>query len=157
MVQCNHQQMDSYQINRAFSQKKYFGGVFPRDCIPFEFENLPVGIIVNTDSQSEKGEHWVAIIIKKNKTGEYFDPFGLPPLHKDFIGYLNKVCSNGWIYNSLTLQHIDSKSCGLFCICYINSRFSGQSFSDFISSFSVNFAFNEKILLNCTKNGVCFK
>ncbi|MDI9312985.1 MAG: Ulp1 family isopeptidase [Limnohabitans sp.] len=146
--------MDSRQIEKILKNNTLFKGVYPRDKIPRIFNNRPSGIIVNTDSSLEPGEHWVSIIIH-NKNGEYFDSFGLPPLHKDLINYLDSACPEGWTYNSSTIQHTDSKSCGLFCICYINSRTSGLSFSQFISSFSVNKAKNEIILQKCLENGVC--
>ena len=72
--------MDSLQIESVIKNKRFIG-VFPRDKLPKDIEDTFSALIVNTDSSSEKGEHWIAIIIFPNHTGEYFDSFGLPPLH----------------------------------------------------------------------------
>lgn len=135
--------MDSHQINNCFKNKNIFKGVFPRDCLPEKIDNKPAALIVNTDSSLEGGEHWVAIFIPNEICAEYFDPFGLPPLHKDFTHFLNKNCDN-WVYNSLAVQHHESKACGKFCIGFIKAREKGISFADFISDFSVNLSRNEE-------------
>ena len=138
--------MDSSEIVNLFKGESRFGGVFPRDCLPHKKTMKPTGLIANTDSSKEGREHWVAIILLKNQRGEYFDPFGFPPLHSDYLKFLNFHCENGWTYNSSTIQHPESKSCGHFCVAYLKSRFSGESFSNFISQFSVNLAKNEEII-----------
>jgi hypothetical protein len=140
--------MDSAQIEKIFKNDKRFIGVFPRDSLPVKIEQVPCGLIINTDGAKETGEHWVAISIVGYKRGEYFDSFGLPPLHRDLTSFLNRNCSNGWIYNSCTIQHYQSKSCGQFCIKYLKSRFKNISFHNFISQFSVNLKKNEEILKN---------
>lgn len=136
--------MDSQQILSEFKNEKRFIGVFPRNNLPSNLSSSANALIINTDSSSEPGEHWVAIYIE-NKKGEYFDSFGLPPLHTDFIKFLNNQCDS-WIYNSCTIQHYKSKSCGKFCINFIKTRLKGDSYSKFISKFSVNLKKNEELL-----------
>jgi hypothetical protein len=107
----NHPSMDSHQIEKIFSHDPYFIGVYSRDLIPYKFKRFSSGLIMNTDSSLEKGEHWVAVLVNGNKTGEYFDPFGLLPLYKDFINFLDTDCSNKWAlihseFNILTLKAV---------------------------------------------------
>lgn len=134
--------MDSQQIINCLKNVECFKGVYPRDCLPKNIKDTPAAFIVNTDSSDETGEHWVAIFIPKRSIGEYFDPFGLPPLHEDFTFFLNNNCEN-WVYNSLPVQHHESKACGKFCIGFIKARNRRISFSDFVSDFSVNLSRNE--------------
>ena len=124
--------MDSSEIIHIFKEERHFEGVFPRDCLPHEKMMKPTGMIATTDSSKEGGEHWVAIILLKNQREEYFDPFSFPPLHSDYLKFLNFYCENSWTYNSSTIQHPESKSCGHFCVSYLKSRFAGLSFSNFI-------------------------
>lgn len=140
--------MDTHQINFCFKQERKFIGAFARDCLPENINEFPCGLIINTDSSFEKGEHWIAIFLKSKEKGEYFDSFGLPPLHSDFINFLNLHCQKGWSYNTCTIQHYKSKSCGLFCIDFLKSRFKDVSYTSFISKFSVNLSKNEFILKN---------
>ena len=137
--------MDSRQIEEKLKNQPIFNGAFPRDKLPKLFQ-IPAALIVNTDSSSEKGEHWIAIIVLKYRRGEYFDSFGIAPLHKDIISFLDKHCSAGWIFNSCCIQHYSSKSCGNHCIAYIKERISGKSFTEFISQFSVNLSKNEELI-----------
>lgn len=138
--------MNTREIEKIMSDSKNFAGVFPRDFLININMKPTSGIIVNTDSSKEKGEHWIAIFIGQDCKGEYFDPFGIPPLHEDFQKFLNKNCKNGWTYNSFTVQHQNSTSCGKFCIFYLKNKFKGETFIDIISKFSVNLKINEKLV-----------
>ena len=114
--------------------------------MPKEDYQLPCGFIVNTDKAKDPGEHWVAIILLRRQRGEYFDSFGLPPLEKEIGNYLNERCANGWIYNSVSLQHPLSESCGRYSIAFLKNRFNNKSFISFIASFSPDTARHEIIL-----------
>ncbi|MDI9312035.1 MAG: Ulp1 family isopeptidase [Limnohabitans sp.] len=137
--------MYNYEIEDEFSTCKHFGGVFSRDNLPI-INKKPVGLIVNTDKKYESGEHWVAISLLNNGKGEYFDSFGLRPLHKEFVNFLNTNCKNGWIYNPVVLQHPLSKSCGLYSIAFLKCRFNNIPFYEFINYFTVDQKKNEHIL-----------
>jgi len=51
--------MDSLQIESVIKNKRFIG-VFPRDKLPKDIKDTFSALIVNTDSSSEKGEHWIA-------------------------------------------------------------------------------------------------
>jgi len=96
--------MDSNEITREMLGYKNFIGVFPRDKLPLKLKR-PCGLVINTDSAQEPGEHWVAIYLLRNGKGEYFDPFGLPPLHKDLTKFMYKQSPKGWLYSNVGIQH----------------------------------------------------
>ena len=51
-----------------------------RDELSFLPRNkLPLNVITNIHTSSERGVHWSAIHINKNKQAFWFDSFGLPP------------------------------------------------------------------------------
>jgi hypothetical protein len=134
--------MNTLEINNKLKHFKNFNGVFPRDKLP----KLKNGtIIVNTDKSSEPGEHWVAITINKKEPSEYFDSFGLPPLHHELTEYLNKG-EFGWVYNTVTLQSINSATCGNYCVLYATLRCRGYKYIDIIELFSNNTKVNDKIV-----------
>jgi hypothetical protein len=139
--------MDERTINQILINEKCFIGTFARDLLPYKVKGNKA-LIANTDPSSKPGEHWIAIIIKDDGTGDYFDSYGLPPMHKEFLQFLNKNCPNGWTYNSLTLQCFSCMTCGHYCIAYIKFRCNGYSYCDFVSHFSNNKYLNDDIVQN---------
>lgn len=119
--------------------------VVPRNKLPSKVK-IPSGFVINTDSDQEQGEHWVAIFIGKDQVPIYFDSFGLPPLHEDFHMFLNRTGRQGWIYNTVTLQHPTSTSCGKYCIEFLRHQFKYKSVFEFINLFTSDLIRNEKIL-----------
>ena len=110
--------MNTLDINRFLKGTKNFYGTVCRDELP-QVKKRPISIIANTDPCSKPGQHWIVILLNKNGTGNYFYSFGFPPLHQDFISYMDVNCPKGWIFNHKTLQSIESNTCGLYCILYI--------------------------------------
>lgn len=139
--------MNTSQVNKALAKVSIFKGTFARDKLPAP-RVRPCAFVANTDEYGKPGEHWVAIILLPNGKGEYFDPFGLPPLHKQFIVYLKKHCKKGWVYNRTTLQNPYSKSCGPFCIKFIKARANRIKFQNFLNKYSTNLSNNERKLKN---------
>ena len=140
--------MNTNQINKSLKNYKHFKGTYPKDLLP-KFKNKPFAIIVNTDSSDKAGEHWVAIF-SDNEMTEYFDSFGLPPLHHEIIKYLDSI-ANDWHYNSLTIQSVTSMTCGLFCVLYIKLRLSGYTYSDIIALFCHKLKLNDLLVSNLYK------
>ena len=75
--------------------------------------------IANVDTSEKPGSHWAAFYFTKEREGEFFDSYGLPSSNYTgtFSSLLNKN-SNGWSFNSVTLQSINSKVCGHYCLYY---------------------------------------
>ena len=66
--------MWSTEIEQNLKHDKYFMGCFASDLLP----TLTKTLIINTKPSNMKGEHWVALVLKKKKCF-YFDSFGVPP------------------------------------------------------------------------------
>ena len=110
--------MNTLDINKILKDTTNFYGTVCRDELP-RIKKRPISIIANTDPCSKPGQHWIVILLNEKGRGNYFDSFGLPPLHQDFIIYMDINCPNGWSFNHRTLQSVDSDTCGLYCILYI--------------------------------------
>ena len=66
----------------------------------------------NIDDGSQNGTHWTCFIIEDNKS-YYFDSFGGQP-DKFLLNQLPKPI----IYHKFKIQHINSKSCGSYCLYF---------------------------------------
>lgn len=119
-------------------------GVFPRNKLP-RVVCHPSGLICNTDPASRPGEHWICLFIDHNGVGEYFDSFGLPPLHRVFVKYLNKHCVS-WTHNSQTLQDMNAETCGLYCLYYLKMRCRGVTRERLLRIFSHDYAANDRLI-----------
>ena len=100
----------------------------------FQFvKKCDYGIICNSHSSKQIGEHWIAIYLPETGITEYFDSFGEPPKIKSFSNFLG---SSEYVYNNLQVQSETGITCGHYCIFFLLCRFIGVSFKDVISFFS---------------------
>ena len=135
--------MITQQIEKALIPFNCF--VVSRDKLPKYSVTMETGYVINTDASDEPGEHWVAIYLDGMGRGEYFDSFGLPPLHDDFLTFLTRQCTS-WSYANFTLQDFESTKCGEYCIHFLTSRFKHIDYFSILSSFSSNTKSNNKII-----------
>ena len=142
--------MNTLEINNILSELKPFVGTFASDNCP-PIRRRPSGIIINTDPSKEGGEHWVALWLSQDGTGEYFDSFGFPPLVPQIQAYIDRECPHGFKYNNKTLQHPMSITCGPFSIAFIIAKSEGKEFHSFISKFSLNLEKNDSLLSELLK------
>jgi hypothetical protein len=135
--------MNTIEINAYLRRYKNFRGTFPRDWLP---GNLPAhsGVVINTDKACDPGEHWVAVYMNKDKA-EYFDSFGLPPMHEEIIQFLDKISPDGWQHNSITYQSLYTDTCGNYSVYFLASRFNGDDDSAFRKIFSFNPKMNDRL------------
>jgi len=137
--------MNAAQILHELENTKYFNGVFPRDKIPKL--KPPFSIIINTDAQSEAGEHWVSIFVTTSHV-EYFDPIGFPPFHKDNYQFIDSY-NTTFFFSSFTIQNVDASMCGRYCIEYVKAKSRSielNSFLLFLNKFSRNLIKNDQIV-----------
>ena len=123
-----------------------FRDVFPVDKLPRIKPNM--SLIINTDVSSRRGSHWVSVYIDED-TLYFFDSYGrsINNFDNPFRRYMNKFSENYKIKtDSRLLQSFFSDSCGYWCIFYIFCK--TCNLERFYKYFSVNLAFNEKILGN---------
>ena len=74
-----------------------FQGVYSRNELPIMAPTTSL-YVCNTDPNHKLGEHWVTIYIENNRRGEYFDSFGMPPLFKEFVTFLDNN-TKSWTRN----------------------------------------------------------
>lgn len=132
------------EVERELEGCDKFHGVFLADTVPTKMR--PGGIILNLDSSSEPGSHWIAFWKNDDGSGEYFDSFGNHPPFGAMVPSLRRLCKSRIIYSKLPLQHETSSSCGLYCIFFIKHKCIGLSFSNILSHFSRSRGLNEIIV-----------
>src|SRR5882724_5062914 len=135
--------MNTTEINAKLSHLKCYVGAFPRDILPRKLRKGKNAMVINTDPSHLPGQHWVALIIQDG-AGEYFDSFGMPPLHDDITSYISKQCPKGCCYNPMHLQSVTSSTCGLYTIAYIVWRCTQNDFNSFIKLFTTSNTENDK-------------
>ena len=135
--------MNSTQLAIILKKDKYtravFQGVYPSDKLPTSVSSFPALFIANVDTSEKPGLHWVAFYFTKDSEEEFFDSYGLPPSNYTgtFSSFMNDN-SKGWSSNSVTLQSIDSKVCGHYCLYYALFRCHNIDMSTIVHRFSKN-------------------
>lgn len=86
--------MDARTIHTLLRYVRNFAGVYARNTLP-QYMRTNCGLIVNTDPLHMRGQHWVAIFRDNDGYCEYFDPYGIPPLHNEFMDFLSNNSTVG--------------------------------------------------------------
>ena len=126
--------MWSTEIENILVTSKNFLGCFPLDKLPYFPQRFPASLIVNTDTSKGNGNHWLALVLDKNKCF-YFDSFGLPVVEKYLLKYLEPHY-NVVTYSDVCLQHIKSNKCGQFCILFVKHVKNKTTYDKFLSNFN---------------------
>ena len=128
--------MDTNEIETILSRnshtKNSFKGVYARNRLPRRLR-YPCSLVANTDPDTFRGTHWIAIYIDQNRQGEYYDPMGIPPFHAAFENFMHKHC-HSWKYNEVQVQYPATTVCGQHCIFYLIHRCTGKSMMDITSA-----------------------
>ena len=127
--------MDIEQVISTIDKRKQFLGCFPLDQLPDFPTQFPKSCIINTQTSTKLGEHWIALILTK-KHCFYFDSFGLPIIDQRIIEYLNPHYTIVR-YSDVCIQHIESDKCGEFCIVFVTQVNSKITYEKFISQFNL--------------------
>lgn len=131
--------MNARQINSVLMSDpcahRVFRGVYPRDRLPVTVTK-PSIFVINTDTSDRPGLHWVAVSFDSFGYGEYFDSFGLAPLHHDILAFIVRNSHYPYSYNSRFLQDLMSSACGLYVIYYVLMKSRGQSLHRILLPFS---------------------
>ena len=127
--------LDIEQVISTIDKRKQFLGCFPLDQLPDFQTQFPKSCIINTQTSTKLGEHWIALILTK-KHCFYFDSFGLPIINQSILQYLNthyKIVR----YSDVCIQHVESGKCGEFCIVFVTHVNSKTTYEQFISQFNL--------------------
>lgn len=99
----------------------YFRGIYMRDGLPSKVLTNERAI-VNLDSSSGKGTHWVCYS-KKGNVVDYFDSFGVQP-PTELINYFGKKAKI--FYNSEQVQKVNQIICGHLCLEWLSGIADGE-------------------------------
>jgi len=127
--------LTTLEIDEIMMHHPNYLGCYAADEIPRRLKR-PCTIIVNTDPIGQPGTHWIGLLLKKNKAF-YFDSFGLPLIQIDILNYLKKYYKYV-IYNKKCIQHVNSLTCGLYCIAFAQNVNNEKMYRKFLNSFSSN-------------------
>ena len=126
--------MWSTEIENILVTSKNFLGCFPLDELPYFPQRLPASLIINTDTSKGNGDHWLALVLDKNKCF-YFDSFGLPVVEKYLLDYLEPYY-NTVTYSDVCIQDIESEKCGGFCVMFVKHVKNKTTYDKFLSIFN---------------------
>ena len=138
------------KINKLLSCKPNFIGCFAEDEISsITFTSFPCFLIVNTDSSSMPGSHWIAMGIFKDRI-EIFDPLGFKffnwsRIPCDLLKSLHRLSQHRKLLISQRIQSDKSVLCAFFCMYYCIFR-SSVPFSKICLPFK-SLRVNDKVLI----------
>ena len=132
----NTREIKTILLGDPHLQKISLIDVCARDQLPTYFDpTKTVGFIVNTDKQTDRGSHWVALYIDSFGQCTYFDSFGFGPLYSEIVNFILRNSTKPLIYNSRMLQDVGSTSCGLYAIYFLLMKARGRSLAQIVQRF----------------------
>ncbi len=123
-------------IKQLYPLNKYFNGVYSIDTLDSSPLCYPLFIISNTAPKHDSGKHWVAIYIKNQYYGEFFDSYGNKP-NKMFLQFMKSRCRKVK-HNVKQVQNILAKTCGNHCIYYLFRKSRGYSMKEIVKNLNDN-------------------
>ena len=139
--------VNSNEIRQFLRDDSNFLGCFPLNKLPLMPKSFPKTLIVNTHYANQPGEHWLALLLTKDKCF-YFDSFGGGINEKEIKDFLK--CKYSIVtYSNKCIQHISSIKCGQFCMLFVKNVKNSKSYNQFISQFDLNnLKLNDNIVMN---------
>ena len=132
-----------------------FIGVFARDDLPKRklSRNKSHALIVNLDTKSQPGSHWIGIYAPRKCTYiEYWDSTGRPPRHESILNFLNYQ-RDFFYFNNMSLQSIYTTTCGQYCLFFLCCRILGLTQREILNFFETdNPEFNDKFVNGVVQN-----
>ena len=142
----------SDQLNQYLKNVPNFKGVIHRNQLKNKKISNNESYITNLDNKGQ-GSHWVAWYVSpKHDYVMYFDPFGVicPEDVKRYLKSGNKAV----LINNGQIQHIESSSCGYFCVKFIKDLSKGIPFYEFLYQFDAHPSNNNEKIINAFKNNL---
>ena len=118
--------------------KRVFWDLVPSDGLPQPPSTTTrTTCIVNMDPRGEPGKHWLAVWTDPGRGCEVFDSYGLPLLTYPTPGMHKWLAQWPTVYRSgVTLQALQSQTCGHYALLFLKARVRGVSFEEFLADFS---------------------
>lgn len=127
--------MNTTQLKCAIREdaclNKLVKGVYSSDVIPSGNELYPYAYVINTDPQSQPGEHWLVCVCENDQTREFYDSFGRSP------SYFNENISKkfkGFDFNDIQIQKEYNDTCGFHVLYFLIMKCRGKSLKNIVNS-----------------------
>lgn len=134
------QDLQTFIATHADSRTKAaFLGVFSIDCLPsplFLDKQLPLLLIINTNTHNLPGEHWKAVYVSVDHEGEVFDSLAMP-VSIVLQRWMN-IATWKWLMTPVTIQNPLSPYCGAYVLYFVMSRLRYKSLDACIARFRNN-------------------
>ena len=106
--------------------------------------------IYNLEPSYMGGSHWVATYVK-NGIINYFDSFGMPPF-QEIVNHAKRK-NITLLHQSDQIQNLLTKTCGYFCLYFLNEINKGKSYYDLLKVFDIHDTMkNEKYIKIISNN-----
>ena len=146
--------MDTTQLNQKITAPGFLGA-FPYDQMPPKPDSVVFSVILNTDPETEPGDHWIALVYK----APYFyfcDSYGRALRDPTFSSAFSTTVKNfigktGHKSNTKFLQQLTSNVCGDYCVYFIQEM-AKTSFARTMRVFSTNLKSNDRFVVNYVNN-----
>ena len=99
--------------------------------------------IYNLEPSYMNGSHWVSTYVKDNVIN-YFDSFGLPPF-QEIVDHAKKK-NLTLLHQNQQIQHLNTTTCGYFCLYFLNEMHKGVDYFDLLQVFDFDTMENEKFI-----------
>ena len=123
--------LTNFEIQKYYQNEPTQNGVYSRDNLPKIKDGA---YTINFDEYSDIGTHWIALYVLKNYV-TYFDSFVVEHIPQDIKAFIgNKIIKT----KTFRIQAYGSRTCGHFCIGFIDLMLAGKTLTDFKNLFSPN-------------------
>ena len=139
-------------INHRLKHIKTFIGTYSMDELQhLHIRDYPVIFVLNLDSSSQTGSHWISIYITKN-TFEIWCNLGFQKeswstFPAVLFNFISRYHTTHILRISPVLQTYSSHLCGLYAIFFVLNR-DHHTFGRLVSYFTSDPSLNDKILLD---------
>ena len=116
--------------------------VLSRDVIVPHNHKLAI-FIYNLEPHYMSGSHWVTTYVRDGVIN-YFDSFGVPPF-QEIVNHAKKK-NLTLLHQNQEIQHLNTTTCGFFCLYFLNEMHKGNDYFDLLQVFDFDTNKNEKFI-----------
>lgn len=148
----NNHQIYSIAKLHGHTQHMFKYCITPDTC-PTYVDSYPAAYVCNSENSRSSGKengHWLAILFPApNMPGEFFDSMGRSLNHYavEIKKFLMRNGNGKYKVNSHSYQAANTKSCGLFCLWFLDQRGRKRSYEAALKLLSpTNLVINEQYI-----------
>ena len=138
------------EINQNLKNVASYLGSFALDELnEIKISTFPIFLVINLDTRSEIGSHWIALAIYMTDIYLCDSLGGIKPttrMPNCLINFLHRLVLTRKLHMTCRLQPIESDLCGYYCILFVKEMFIHNCFSEFLSLFTRDTSRNDEIV-----------